>query len=42
MSKELQSWRTIVNTLIEYGLYDLLQDEIKDTVKVLKRGGIDD
>lgn len=39
-NKALQSWRTILNTLIEYGLYDLLQDEINDVVEVLKRGGI--
>ena len=38
--KALQSWRMIINTLMEYGLYDLLQDEINDVVEVLKRGGI--
>ena len=35
--KELKSWRLIVNTLINYDLYDLLEEEIKTVADVLRR-----
>lgn len=38
MSKEeLNKWRTIVQTLVNYGLYDLLEDEIATIAKCLAR-----
>ena len=35
--EELKSWRLIVNTLVNYGLYDLLEEEIKTVADVLRR-----
>ena len=38
MSKaEINKWRTIVQTLVNYGLYDLLEDEIVTVAKCLAR-----
>lgn len=35
--KELNSWRLIVTTLANYGLYDLLQDEVATIAVALER-----
>ena len=35
--KELKSWRLIIQTLEQFGLYDLLQEEINDIKKCLER-----
>lgn len=35
--KELNSWRLIVTTLANYGLYDLLEDEIATIAVALER-----
>lgn len=35
--EELNSWRLLVQTLNQYGLYDLLQKEITDVRKCLER-----
>lgn len=38
MSKEeINKWRTIVQTLVNYGLYDLLKDEIATVASCLAR-----
>lgn len=34
---ELKSWRLIIQTLEQFGLYDLLQKEITDIKKCLER-----
>jgi len=39
--EEINKWRTIVQTLINYGLYDLLEDEIQTIAKCLTRKGAD-
>lgn len=35
--EELKSWRTIVQLLVEYGLYDLYRDEIRTVANFLKK-----
>jgi len=35
--EEIKSWRIIINTLEQYGLFDLLQKEITDVRKCLER-----
>ena len=35
--KELKSWKLIIQTLEQYGLYYLLQEEINDIKKCLER-----
>lgn len=35
--EEINKWRTIVQTLVNYGLYDLLEDEIATVAKCLAR-----
>lgn len=40
--KELDSWRLIITTLVNYGLYDLLEDEIATIAVALNRRDIGD
>ncbi len=35
--EEIASWRLIIKTLIDFGLYDLLQDEVTKVASALKR-----
>ena len=35
--KELNSWRLIIETLVNYGLYDLLENEIAVVASCLAR-----
>lgn len=35
--KEMDSWRLIVTTLVNYGLYDLLENEVATIATVLNR-----
>ena len=35
--EEINKWRTIIQTLVNYGLYDLLEDEIATIATCLNR-----